>query len=51
MITSAWWLRTSSKFNGKKSKNQPENSEMDNSYAGADSFKIKRHRRFLVIEG
>jgi len=31
MIISAWWLRTSSKFNGKNLKNQPENSEMDNS--------------------
>jgi len=32
MIISAWWLLTSSKFSGKKSKKQPENSEMDNSY-------------------
>jgi len=31
MIISAWWLRTSSKVTGKKSKNQPKNSEMDNS--------------------
>jgi len=31
---SAWWLRTSSKFSGKKSKKQPENSEI------ADSSKI-----------
>jgi len=31
MIISAWWLRTSSKLSGKKSKIQPENSEMDNS--------------------
>jgi len=30
MIISAWWLRTSSKFSGKKLKRQPENSEMDN---------------------
>jgi len=26
---SAWWLRTSSKLNGKKSKKQLENSEME----------------------
>jgi len=26
MIISAWWLRTSSKFSGKKAKKQPENS-------------------------
>jgi len=31
MIISAWWLRTSSKFSGNKSKKQPENSELDNS--------------------
>jgi len=33
MITgiSAWWLRTSRNFSGKKSKIQPENLEMDNS--------------------
>jgi len=31
MIISAWWLRTNSKFSGKKSKKQPENSEIDNS--------------------
>jgi len=31
MIISIWWLQTSSKFSGKKSKNQLENSEMDNS--------------------
>jgi len=34
MIISAWWLRTSSKVGGKKSKKQPENSEkwiLDNS--------------------
>jgi len=30
MIISTWWLRKSSKFSGKKSKKQPENSEMDN---------------------
>jgi len=34
MVISAWWLRTSSKLNGKKSKKQPENSEMDNSLSG-----------------
>jgi len=33
MIISALWLRTSSKFSGKKSK-EPENSEMDNSLSG-----------------
>jgi len=27
MIISAWWLRTSSKITGKKSKKQPENLE------------------------
>jgi len=37
MIISAWWLRTSSKFSGKKSKKQLE--------------KVKRHRRFLVTGG
>jgi len=31
MIISAWWLWTSSKFSGKKSKKQPENSETNNS--------------------
>jgi len=31
MIISAWWLRTSSKFSGKKSKKQPETVKMDNS--------------------
>jgi len=31
MIISAWWFRTSSKFSGKQSKKQLENSEMDNS--------------------
>jgi len=31
LIVSAWWLRTSSKFSGKRSKKQLENSEMDNS--------------------
>jgi len=31
MIISAWWLRTSSKLSGKKSKKQPKNSETDNS--------------------
>jgi len=31
MIISAWWLRTSSKFSGKKTKKQPENSETYNS--------------------
>jgi len=36
MIISAWWLRISCKFSGKKSKKQPENLEMDNSQAGAD---------------
>jgi len=41
----------SSKFSGKKSKKQPENSEMDNSKAGADLSKIYRHRRFLVTGG
>jgi len=29
MIIYAWWLRTSSKFSGKKSKKQPENLEME----------------------
>jgi len=28
MIISAWWLRTSSKFNDKKPKKQLENTEM-----------------------
>jgi len=51
MIISAWWLRTSSKFSGKKSKTQPENLEMGNSLAGADSSKIYRHRCFLVPGG
>jgi len=31
MIISAWWFQTSSKLSGKKSKKQPQNSEMDNS--------------------
>jgi len=30
-IISAWWLRTSNKLRGKKSKKRPENSEMGNS--------------------
>jgi len=37
MIISAWWLQTSSKLAGKKSKNQLENSEMDNFKAGASA--------------
>jgi len=36
MIISTWWLRTSSKYSCKKSKKQPESSEMDSSLAGAD---------------
>jgi len=31
MIIFAWWLRTSSKFSGKKSNKQPENSDVDKS--------------------
>jgi len=31
MIIFAWWLQTSSKFSGKKSKKQQKNLEMDNS--------------------
>jgi len=31
MIISAWWLQTSSKFRGKKSKKQQKSSEIDNS--------------------
>jgi len=40
MIISAWWLETSSKLSGKKSKKQLENSEMDNFLLGVDSSKI-----------
>jgi len=35
-----WWLQTSSKFSGKKSKKQLDNAEMDSSKAGADLSKI-----------
>jgi len=54
MIISAWWLRTSSKFSGKKLKKQLENSEMNNSKAGADSSKnitppsLSRDRRIKI---
>jgi len=51
MIISAWWLRTSSILTRKKSKKQPENSEMDNSEAREDSFKIHHNRRFLMTGG
>jgi len=30
-LTLLWWLRTSSKLSGKKSKKQPENTEINNS--------------------
>jgi len=50
MIISAWWLQTSSKSSGKKSKKQPENSWNGNSYMVRIRPKYSTIVAFLWLE-